>query len=139
MDKKQVYPATVRSGRGKAVEVHSGPGVLDGLKRLTGLSVIPGTFNIYLSQPFDMTLLKYVSFAEVGFGDFNLAEVGIDYDGEVGVHWGQIIVADKYPACLIMPTWRDKPLNAEIMSPHHLRSTLGVQDGDTIEFALVRD
>ena len=139
MDKKQVYQATVRSGRGKAVEVHSAPGVLDGIERLTGLSVIPGTFNIYLSQPFDMTLLKYASLAEMGWGDFDLSEVGIDYDGEVGVHWGRIIVADKYPACLIIPTWRDRPLNAEMMSPHHLRNTLSVQDGDTIEFTLVED
>ncbi len=139
MAKKQVYQATVRSGRGQATAVHSGPGVLDGIERLTGLSVMPGTFNIYLSQPCDMTLLQYTSVAELGWGDFNLAEVGIDYDGEVGVHWGRIIVADKYSACLIIPTWRDKPLNAEMMSPHHLRSALNVQDGDTIEFTLAED
>jgi len=139
MGKKQVYQATVRSGRGKAVEVHSGPGVLDGIERLTGLSVMPGTFNIYLSQPFDMNLLQYVSLAEIGWGDFNPADVGIKYDGEVGVHWGRIIVADEYPACLIIPTWRDRPLNAEMMSPHHLRSVLNVRDGDTIKFTLVED
>ena len=135
MNNKQVYRAKVRSGRGKATGVHSEPGAQDMVKHITGLSVIPGTFNIYLTRPFDIAKLKYVRFADFGI-ELNLAELGIDYDGEVGVHHGLITVADKYPACLIIPTWRDLPLNAEMMSPHHLRSVLNVQDGDSIEFTL---
>ncbi|GAF94210.1 unnamed protein product, partial [marine sediment metagenome] len=27
-------------------------------------------------------------------------------------------------------------INAELVSPHHLRNTLNLQDGDTIEFTL---
>ena len=46
MNEKKVYCATVRSGRGKATGVHSEPGAQDMVKQMTGLSVIPGTFNI---------------------------------------------------------------------------------------------
>jgi len=107
---------------------------------MSGLPVIPGTFNMGLTQPFDVALLEYAAAADYGFEDFNPAEYGLEYEGEIGMHYGRVTVAGEYPACLIIPTWTKKPaMSAELISPHHLRSVLNVQDGDTIEFTLDGD
>lgn len=114
----------------------SAPGGLEGFQRLTGLSVIPGTLNIDLTEPFDLALLNYVTFVELGWA-INLPKQGIKYDGEIGMHYGRAIIADKYPACVIFFTWVDDPYtDAEVISPYHLRSTLDLQDGDIVEFTL---
>jgi CTP-dependent riboflavin kinase len=136
MEAIPVYRGIVRTGRGAGVAEMSAPGVLDGFKLLTGLSIIPGTLNVGLDKPFNLALLNYVSFVEIGFS-INLAKLGIDYDGELGAHYGRILISDMYPAGIIFFTWVDDPLiNAELVSPYHLRSVLNLQDGDTIEFRL---
>ena len=110
----------------------SAPGILDGFKVLTGLSIILGTLNVGLDRPFDLALLNYVSYRE---NSIDLAKLGIDYDGELGAHYGRIIIAEKYPAGVFFFTWTDDPrTHAEMVSPHHLRSVLNLQDGDTVEF-----
>jgi len=46
-------------------------------------------------------------------------------------------VANKYPAYLIFFTLVDDIYtDAELISPHHLCSTLDLQDGDAVEFTL---
>ena len=114
----------------------STPGRFEGLQRLTGLSVIPGTFNVALTEPFDLSLLNYVTFAELGWS-IDLSERGIEYDGEIGAYYSRVTVADRYPACVIFFTWAGNVhTDAELISPHHLRSTLDLQDGDIVEFSL---
>jgi CTP-dependent riboflavin kinase len=114
----------------------SAPGSLEGFQRLIGLSVIPGTLNIDLAEPFDLALLNYVTFDELGWA-IDLSKQGIKYDGEIGMYYGRAIIADKYPACVIFWTWVDDIYtDAEIISPYHLRSTLRLQDGDVVEFRL---
>ncbi len=138
MDQRHVYQGVVRTGRGAGVGVMSAPGVLDGFKQLAGLSVLPGTLNAALTKPFDLSLLDYLGFGKVGL-EINLAALGIDYQGEPGVHYGRITIAGGYPGIVLFFTWTDNPgQDAELVSPHHLRDTLHLKDGDTIEFTLAR-
>ena len=117
----------------------SKPGGLEGFQRLTGLSIIPGTLNIKLSEPFDISLLNYLKFADVGW-EFDPATQGINFNGEIGVYYRRSTIASEYPACLVIFTWvTDLHTNAELMSPYHLRTVLDLQDGDTVEFTLDKE
>jgi CTP-dependent riboflavin kinase len=136
MDKKRTYRGTVRTGRAGGASEMSRPGGLEGFRQLTGLSVIPGTLNIKLTELFDLNLLKYVSFADIGW-EFDPATQGIKYRGEIGAYYRRVNVAGKHPACLFIFTWvTDVRTNAELVSPHHLRTALRLNDGDIVEFTL---
>ncbi len=136
MDKNKVYRGIIKTGRGGAVAEMSQPGFLEGFKLLTGLSIIPGTLNIDLTEPFDLSLLNYMRFADIGW-EFDPATQGIEYDGEIGVYYRRALVADRYPAYIVIFTWvTDIYTDAELVSPYHLRSTLGLKDGDVVEFTL---
>jgi len=140
MDKEQVYKGIVKSGRGAGAGEMSAPGVLEGLRELTGLAVIPGTLNIDLTEVFDLSLLNYASFVDLGMPQIDLATMGIDFNGEQGLHYGQVVIATRYPGCVLCFTWVDRPgINAELVSPHHLRNTLNLQDEDLVDFTLVSD
>ena len=136
MNKAKIYRGKIRTGIGGAVAEMSKPGRLEGFQKLTGLAVIPGTLNIKLTEPFDLSLLNYLKFADVGW-EFDPATQGIHFSGEIGVYYHRATVANEYPACLLVFTWvNDIHTNAELVSPHHLRTTLNMQDGDIIEFTL---
>jgi CTP-dependent riboflavin kinase len=136
LDRSKVYQGFVKTGRGTGALEMSVPGSLEDFQRLTGLSVVPGTLNIDLTEPFDLSLLNCVTFGELGWA-IDLSKQGIKYAGEIGMHYGRVTVANKYPACVIFFTWvNDIYTDAELISPHHLRSTLGLQDGDIVEFTL---
>ena len=136
MNEEKIYRGKIRTGRGGAVGEMSKPGGLEGFQILTGLSIIPGTLNIKLSEPFDISLLNYLKFADVGW-EFDPATQGISYDGEIGTYYRRTTVADEYPACLVIFTWvTDINTDAELVSPHHLRTKINMQDGDNIEFTL---
>lgn len=132
----KVYRGIVRTGRGGAVGEMSKPGVLEEFQRFTGLSIIPGTLNIKLKEPFNLSLLKYLKFADIGW-EFDPATQGIEYSGEIGMYYSQAIVAGDYPIYLVIFTWvTNVDTDAELVSPHHLRTVLGVKDGDIVEFKL---
>jgi CTP-dependent riboflavin kinase len=135
MGEKQVYRAVVRAGRGRATGVMSSPEAIELNNKLTGLSVIPGTLNITLTQPFELDLLDYFRFSDIGV-QLDIRSMGLDFDGEQGFHYGRVVVAGDYPAALIIFTWNPDPNYAELISPHHLRNTLNLNDGDTVEFTL---
>ena len=137
MEANQVYRGTVKTGRGAGTGEMSATIVLERFELLLGISVIPGTLNVDLERPFDLSLLDYVGFTEIGF-TVDLAKQGIDYNGDLGMHYGRIVVADSLPAGIVFFTWVDDPqTDAELVSPYHLRSALGLQDGDTVEFRLL--
>lgn len=138
MSERRLYQGTVKTGRGAGVGVMSAPGVLEGFEQITGLPVLPGTLNAALTERFDMSLLDYLDIAKMGI-EIDLAGLGIDYDGEPGVHYGRVAIASEYPGFVLFFTWIDNPgLSAELISPHHLRDTLALNDGDSIEFTLER-
>ena len=136
MSEEKIYRGKVRSGIGGAVGEMLKPGGVEGFQELTGLAIIPGTLNIKLSEPFDLSLLNYLKFADAGW-EFDPATQGIEYEGEIGAYYGRVTVANKYAACLIIFTWvTDIHTNAEMVSPYHLRTVLDLQDGDIIELHL---
>ncbi len=136
MDKTKIYRGLVKTGRGAGALEMSAPGTLEGFKQLIGLSVIPGTLNIDLTEPFDLALLKYVSFADLDW-EIDLRKLGIKFDGEIGMYYGRSVIADKCPGCVIFFTWvTDIYTDAELISPYHLRKALGLKDGDIVEFRL---
>ncbi len=134
MNQSRTFRATVRAGRGKATGVMSSPQAVEMSRKLTGLSVIEGTLNITLELPLDPESLNFFNFSSVGV-KLDLKSMGIDFEGEQGFYYRRVTVAGKYPAALLLFTWRDL-LNAELISPHHLRSTLGLEDGDTLQFTI---
>lgn len=73
-------------GRGGAVGEMSKAGGLEGFQRLTGLSAIPGTLNVKLTEPFDLSLLNYLKFADVGW-EFDPTTQGLNFNGEIGVYY----------------------------------------------------
>ena len=136
MDTDRIFRGLVKTGHGFGAIEMSSPGILDDFQRLTGLLVIPGTLNIDLTEPFDLALLNYISFPELGW-TIDLNRQGIEYDGEIGMYYGQVTVADKYPACVIFFTWvTDIYTDAELISSCHLRNALDLHDGDIVEFRL---
>ena len=138
MEEKKVYRGIIKTGRGASAGVMSAPGVLEGFRQLTGLTVIPGTLNIDLGEVLDLSLLSYNSSAELGMPQIDLRALGIDFDGEQGIHYGRIAIADEYPGCILCFTWVPSPgISVELVSPYHIRNTLNLQDGDTVEFTLV--
>jgi CTP-dependent riboflavin kinase len=113
------------------------PGALEKFQRFSGLIVIPGTLNLKMTEHFNLKLLNYVSFNELGW-EFSPAKQGIKYYGEIGMHYGGVTVADKYPACLIFFTWIVTPdRDTELISPYHLRRSLGIKDGDKVNLTLI--
>jgi CTP-dependent riboflavin kinase len=136
VNKGRVFQGIVKTGRGGAIGEMSSPESLEGFRRLCGLPIIPGTLNIDLTEPFDLNLLRYIKFADIGW-EFDPASQGIDYSGEIGMYCERVNVAGLYPACLIIFTWvTDVHTDAELISPYHLRRALYLKDGDTIDFTL---
>jgi hypothetical protein len=93
--------------------------------------------NIKLAEPFDLSLLKYLRFADIGW-EFDPATQGIEYKGEIGMYYSRAVVAGDYLAYLVIFTWvTNVDTDAELVSPHHLCTVLGLKDGDVIDFILV--
>ncbi len=81
----KTFSGTVKTGIGGAAVEMSMHGDLKVWETLTGLSVIPGTLNLRLLKPFDLSLLEYLSFSKIGW-DFDPSTQGFDFKGDVGMH-----------------------------------------------------
>jgi CTP-dependent riboflavin kinase len=133
---KHVYQGIVRTGRGGAVAEMSQPGFQDLFNTLVGLRVIPGTLNIKLLKPIDLSFLRYLKFSDVGW-EFDPAKQGIKYKGEIGVYYRRVTITRKYAACLVIFTWvTNIHTDAELVSPYKLREVLNLKDGDKVKFTL---
>jgi len=136
VNKDRVYRGIVETGLGGAVAEMDQPDFMEGFKKLTGLDVIPGTLNIKMVEPLDLHLLRYLKFADIGW-EFDPATQGIDYTGEIGMYYRRATVKGKYKAYLLVFTWvSDIHTDAELVSPHHLRTVLKLKDGDKVKFKL---
>jgi CTP-dependent riboflavin kinase len=136
MDKNKVYSGIARTGIGGAVAEMSRPGNLAEFRSALDLSVIPGTLNITLIEPLNLSLLKYLKFSDIGW-EFDPATQGIKYEGEIGMYYRRATVSVRFPACLLIFTWvTNMRTDAELVSPHHLRTVLNLKDGDFVAFTL---
>lgn len=91
----KLFKGTVKTGIGGAVFEMSNPGDLEAWETLTGLRVIPGTLNLQLTKPFNLSLLRYQSFSKIGW-DFDPVTQGFDFKGDIGMYYNRIIIAGKY-------------------------------------------
>ena len=130
---------TVKTGIGCAVAEMSNPNELKAWENLTGLKIIPGTLNLQLAEPFDLSLLNYISFSDMGW-IFSPTTQGFNFNGEAGMFYHRITIAKKYPGIIVFWTWVPEiKFHAELVSPVHLRTALGLEDGDSIEVVLKKN
>ncbi len=132
----ELFRGIVKTGIGEATIEMSKPSELDDWEKLTGLRVIPGTLNLHLEKPFDLSLLKYMSFSKIGW-EFDPSTQGSDFKGDIGMHYHRIIIVGKYPGILAFWTWsHNLGTHAELISSIHLRTAIGLEDGDSVDFSL---
>jgi CTP-dependent riboflavin kinase len=130
----KTYRGIVVPGRGFGAQRMANPSVLQAAQRLTGLTLVPGTLNVRLQQLFDGVLPWYVTEAELG------GNVWQDHaPNRIGIRCGAVLIAGRYRGIVFQGDEPEyPPEQVEIMSDHHLRDTLGLHDGDTLEFAVIK-
>jgi CTP-dependent riboflavin kinase len=127
------FRGIVVPGRGFGAQRMANPAVLQAAQRLTGLALVPGTLNVRLPQPFDGPLPQYLTEADLG------GNVWRDHaPNRTGIRCGEVIIAGRYRGIVFQGDEPEyPPAQVEIMSDHHLRDTLGLHDGDELEFSLI--
>jgi CTP-dependent riboflavin kinase len=109
------------------------PTVLHAAHRVTDLILIPGTLNVRLPQPFDGLLPWYFTEADLG------GTVWRDHaPNRTGIRCSEVLIAGRYRGVVFQGDEPEyPPAQVEIMSDHHLRAALGLQDGDVLTFSLI--
>src|SRR5262249_23288124 len=127
------YRGIVVPGRGFGAQRMANPSLLRALKRLTDLTLVPGTLNVRLPQPFAVILTGYLPSTDPA------GNVWRDHAPDrQGIRFGEVRIAGRYRGMVFQGDEPEYPPNlVEIMSDHHLRYTLGLQDGDTLEFTVI--
>jgi CTP-dependent riboflavin kinase len=127
------FRGVVVPGRGFGAQRMANPAVLHTAQRLTALTLVPGTLNVRLPQPFDGLLPWYLTEADLG------GNVWRDHaPNRTGIRCGEVLIAGRYRGIVFQGDEPEyPPEQVEIMSDHHLRATLGLHDGNVLEFSLV--
>jgi len=125
----------VQPGRGLGSALLADPLVAANAAEITGLSIVPGTLNVRLPQAVHWDgRWRYVP-AEAMASDWH------ERSGQTGYHMVDVLVAGRYRAVAFQadePAGHGYPPDQiELMSDTHLRSALGLADGDPIEIAVV--
>ncbi len=103
------------------------------LQRILDFDFVPGTLNVRLPEPFDAGLESYVGWEELG-----RRTPDPEVPGRRGLRYGKVIIARRFPGIVFQGDEPDYPADlVELISDRHLRQTLGLSDGDVIEFTLV--
>ena len=131
----KTYRGIVVPGRGFGAQRMTNPAVLQAAQRLTALALVPGTLNVRLPQPFDGTLTGYLTEDDLG------GTVWRDHaPHRQGIRFGEVLIAGQYRGIIFQGDEPEyPPEQVEILSDHHLRTTLGLHDGDMLEFTLLTD
>ena len=127
------FRGVVVPGRGFGAQRMANPAVLHTAQRLTALTLVPGTLNVRLPQPFDGLLPWYPTETALG------GNVWRDHaSNRTGIRCGEVLIAGRYRGMVFQGDEPEyPPEQVEIMSDHHLRATLGLHDDDVLEFSLV--
>jgi CTP-dependent riboflavin kinase len=127
------FTGIVVSGRGFAAQRMAQPALLQALQRFTALNLVPGTLNVRLPQPFDGTLTTYLTEDDLG------GSVWKDHaPHRQGIRCGEGLIAGQYRGILFQGDEPEyPPQQVEILSEQHLRTTLGLRDGDRLEFTVL--
>jgi CTP-dependent riboflavin kinase len=129
------FRGIVVPGRGFGAKRLSQPALLQAAQRFTDLNMVPGTLNVRLPQPFDSTLNGYLTEDDLG------GAVWRDHAPDrKGIRYGEVLIAGRYRGLVFQGDEPEyPPEQVEILSDQHLRTTLGLRDGDVLEFILFAD
>ena len=108
--------------------------VLDRIEELFGLRVVPGTLNVRLDAPFDRAIAtSYIASSDVD-------PSWEARTAQAGYHLMPVLVAGRYRGIAFQADEPGYPEDLlEVMCEVHLRSTLGLQDGDPITVTTTSD
>lgn len=125
---------SVVPGRGRGAALLANDRVLGRIEKLFGMRVAPGTLNVRLDAPFDQSLASRRVAA---------SELDPDWEavtGQAGYHLVPVIVAGHHRAIAFQADEPGYPEDLlEIMGEVHLRSALGLKDGDPIVMRMLAD
>lgn len=129
----KTFRGVVVTGRGFGARRMSEPTFLLAVQRLTDLTLVPGTLNVHLPRPFDAPLAGYLTEDDLG------GNVWRDHaPHRQGIKYGEVLIAGQYRGVMFQGDEPEyPPEQVEILSDQHLRATLGLRDGDLLEFTLL--
>jgi CTP-dependent riboflavin kinase len=127
----------VRAGRGLGAPLMADPAVLERLQQLAGLRLVPGTLNVQLPDALERGEgWRYVA----------ATDVASDWEARTeqsGYFIAPVTIAGRYRGLAFQAVEPEGPGypadQIELFSDVHLRSELGLEDGDAIEIAITRD
>ena len=112
----KTYRGIVVPGRGFGAQRMANPAVLHAAHRVTALTLVPGTLNVRLPQPFDGLFPWYLTEADLG------GNVWKDHaPNRTGIRWGEVRIAGRYRGIVFQGDEPEYlPAQVEIMSDHYL-------------------
>jgi CTP-dependent riboflavin kinase len=120
----------VLPGRGLGAGLMAEGEIMEWLRALAGFAVVPGTLNLRLPQPVERgSSWRYVA----------AAEISTDWEartGQAGYYLASVMIAGRYRGLAFQADEPEEPGypadQVELFSEVHLRSALGVGDGDLV-------
>jgi CTP-dependent riboflavin kinase len=108
------------------------PGLLELLRELVGMPMVPGTLIVRLSEPVERSLnWRYMA----------AAEISPDWEaktGQAGYFYATVLIAERYRGVAFQadePGY--PPEQIELICEIHLRSVLGLSDGAPISVSVL--
>jgi CTP-dependent riboflavin kinase len=134
MPEQRNLSGIVQAGRGLGAALMADPAVTERVHELAGFPVVPGTLNVRLPRPLERgSSWRYLA----------AAEIAPDWErrtGHSGYFLAPVTVARRYRGLAfqaVEPLGAGYPPNQiELFSEAHLRTTLGLDDGDPIAVQL---
>ncbi len=119
-------------GRGLGAPRMSNSDITDRLAELVGFSLVPGTLNVRLPEPFERSLASlYIAASEIS-PEWE-AETG-----QAGYFFLPVLVAGRYRCMAFQADEPGYPADQiELIGEVHFRSTLGLRDGDPIGLSVM--
>jgi protein-S-isoprenylcysteine O-methyltransferase Ste14 len=121
-------------GMGRGAALLDDDRVLDRIEEIFGLRVVPGTLNVRLHDPFDRAIAtSYIASSDVD-------PSWEARTAQAGYHLVPVLVAERYRGIALQADEPGYPEDLlEVMCEVHLRSAMGLQDGDPISVTTTSD
>lgn len=121
----------VTPGRALGAQRMANSGIIDRLQKLVGFPVVPGTLNVRLPEPIERSPdWRYIASADI------TPEWEAE-TGQAGYFVALALVADHYRCLAFQADEPGYPSDLiELVGEVHIRSTLGMRDGDPISFSV---
>jgi CTP-dependent riboflavin kinase len=131
MDRHATFDGIVAQGRGLSVALLASEAIIDQLHGLFGLRFIPGTLNVRLPEPFDRSLVTH------RIASSEIRDEWEEETGQAGYVFVPILVEGRHRGVAFQAEEDDYPSELlEILSDVHLRTALGLADGDHVRLEI---